>query len=112
MLRRLRTRRIESLRLNPRRAAGIFNVDTERGQMRAKIQKWGNSLALRIPKAVAEIAGFSEGHEVELVVEEGRVVVKPVRKRRYTLDELVAGITEENRHEEIDTGPSVGNEAW
>jgi len=80
--------------------------------MRTKIQKWGNSLALRIPKAVAELVEFSDGREVELTVEDGRVIVQPVRKRRYTLEELVAGITDENRHDEIGTGPSVGNEAW
>ena len=80
--------------------------------MRAKIQKWGNSLAVRIPKALAELVELSDGREVELSVEDGKMIVQPARKRRYTLDELVAGITDENRHEEIGTGPSVGNEAW
>jgi antitoxin MazE len=99
--------------LIPHHLAGILNVDTSEGaKMRAKIQKWGNSLALRVPKGVAELVGLTEGGEVELVVEDGGMVVKPARKRRYTLEELVAGITEENRHEETDTGPSVGNEAW
>ena len=80
--------------------------------MRAKIQKWGNSLAVRIPKALAELVELSDGREVELSVEDGKMIVQPARKRRYTLDELVAGITEENRHEEIGTGLRVGNEAW
>ena len=80
--------------------------------MRAKIQKWGNSLAVRIPKALAELVELSGGREVELSVEDGKMIVQPARKRRYTLDELVAGITEENRHEEIGTGPRLGNEAW
>lgn len=80
--------------------------------MRAKIQKWGNSLAVRIPKALAEMVEFSDGREVELSVEEGRMIVQLAPTRRYTLEELVAGITAENRHDEIGTGSSVGNEAW
>jgi antitoxin MazE len=91
----------------------IFVVDTSGGEsVRAKIQKWGNSLALRVPKAVAELIGVSDGAEVELSVDQNRLVITPARRRRYTLQELVAGITEENRRDEIDTGPSVGNEAW
>ena len=80
--------------------------------MRAKIQKWGNSLAVRIPKALADLVELSDGREVELSVEDGKMIVQPARKRRYTLDELVAGITDENRHDEIGAGSSVGNEAW
>ena len=75
--------------------------------MRAKIQKWGNSLAVRIPKALAELVELSDGREVELSVEDGKMIVQPARKRRYTLDELVAGITDENRHDEIGTGAPV-----
>lgn len=81
--------------------------------MRAKIQKWGNSLAVRIPKALAELLELADGREVELSVEEGKMIVRlPTPTRRYTLEELVGGITAENRHDEIGTGPSVGNEAW
>jgi antitoxin MazE len=90
----------------------IFNVDTKGGDMRARIQKWGNSLAVRIPKALAELVELTDGREVDLTVEDGKMIVQPSRKRGYTLDELVAGITDQNRHEEISTGPSVGNEAW
>jgi antitoxin MazE len=89
----------------------IFNVDTGGDEMRAKIQKWGNSLAVRIPKALAELVEFADGREVEISVEEGRMIVQPARTR-YSLEELVGGITSENRHDEIGTGPSVGNEAW
>ena len=80
--------------------------------MRAKIQKWGNSLAVRIPKALAELVEFSDGREVDLSVEEGRMIVQAAPARRYTLEELVGSITAENRHDEIGTGPGVGNEAW
>jgi antitoxin MazE len=80
--------------------------------MRAKIQKWGNSLALRIPKGVADLVGLTDGREVELVVEDSRLIVKTTRQHKYTLEELLAQSTEENRHEEVDWGPPVGNEVW
>lgn len=80
--------------------------------MRARVQRWGNSLALRIPKPIAEMSALEEGTDVDLSLDEGRLVVTPVRRRKYTLDELLAQVTDENLHGEIDTGPSVGNEAW
>ncbi len=82
--------------------------------MKVAFQKWGNSLALRVPKAVAQEIGASDGKAAEMSVRDGKLVIevtKPKRrKRRFTLDELVAGITPENRHEEVDWGPPVGNE--
>ena len=80
--------------------------------MVTKVQKWGNSLAVRIPKALARQIEAESGCDVDLAVEDGRLIVTPVNRHRYTLEELVAGITPENRHGEIDTGPSVGREAW
>ena len=84
--------------------------------MKVAFQKWGNSLALRVPKAFADEIGASDGKAAEMTVRNGRLVIEIARpqrrKRRYELDELVAGITLDNRHEEIDWGPSVGNEAW
>ena len=84
--------------------------------MKVAFQKWGNSLALRVPKAVAQEIGASDGKAAEMSVRDGKLVIevtKPKRrKRRFTLDELVAGITPENRHEEVDWGPPVGNEVW
>jgi antitoxin MazE len=79
--------------------------------MQGQIGKWGNSLALRIPSAVAREASVTDGKPVEISVENGRIVVTPIRKApRYSLDDLIAGITKENRHEETDTGPAVGKE--
>ena len=79
--------------------------------MKVAFQKWGNSLALRVPKVVAREIGASDGKTAEMSVRDGKLVIevtKPKRrKRRYTLDELVAGITPENRHEEIDWGAAV-----
>ncbi|HEV2146188.1 MAG TPA: AbrB/MazE/SpoVT family DNA-binding domain-containing protein [Longimicrobiaceae bacterium] len=80
--------------------------------MRARVQKWGNSLAVRIPKPLALETALDQDSEVDVSVEDGRLVISPVEEPEYTLEELVAGITDENRHPEIDTGPSVGNEAW
>jgi len=84
--------------------------------MKVAFQKWGNSLALRVPKALAQEIGAGGGKSAEMSVRDGKLVVEVTkrkrRKRRYTLDELVAGITTENRHKEIDWGPPVGNEVW
>ena len=80
--------------------------------MRMKVQKWGDSLAVRIPKALAEAAGLEFGSEVELRVEDGCLKIYPPRAPRYTLEALVAQITPENRHEEWDIGPPVGKEIW
>ena len=80
--------------------------------MIAKIQKWGNSLGVRIPKSVAQDARIGEGSSVELSVEEGRVIIAPLKSRKYTLKELVDKITPQNMHGESDWGPPVGKEAW
>lgn len=82
--------------------------------MKVEFQKWGNSLALRIPKAFAEEIGASDGKLANMSVRDGTLVIEVIkpkrRKRRYTLAELVKGITPENRHEEVYWGPPVGNE--
>jgi antitoxin MazE len=79
--------------------------------MSMRIARWGNSLAVRIPRALAEQARLAEGAEVELVVEEGRLSIRP-RAQAYDLGELVAAITPENRHEKVDWGEPEGREAW
>lgn len=83
--------------------------------MKVEFLRWGNSLALRVPKAFAEEIGAVAGRRAEMTAENGVLVVKvskPKRRRRYDLEHLINGITEENRHTEFDWGPSVGNEAW
>ena len=80
--------------------------------MRVQIQKWGNSLALRIPKPFAEDAGVREGTMVQLSVSEGRLVAAPLRACKPRLKDLLAGITKANLHEEVKTGLPVGREAW
>lgn len=77
-----------------------------------KATKWGNSLAIRIPRAVAQEARLSEGVRMTIAVNaEGDLVLRAVR-RRYELSELVAGITRGNRHGETDWGGAVGEESW
>ncbi len=80
--------------------------------MRIAVPKWGNSLALRIPKAVAAESRISQGTVVEVASAKGKLIVTPVTKPIYTLDELLAGVTEENVHAEVDTGMPVGRETW
>lgn len=80
--------------------------------MRARIQKWGNSLAVRIPKTFAHEAQLEQDAAVELLLVDGKVVMVPVAEPEFTLEQLLAGITEENRHGEVDWGPAVGKEAW
>ncbi len=78
--------------------------------MKAKIQKWGNSLAVRIPRPFAMEIGIEENSSVEIYLQKGNIVLHP--KKKLTLDELVAGITDENLHEEIDYSDPVGHEIW
>lgn len=79
--------------------------------MRAKVQKWGNSLAVRIPRGFAEQLGVSHDSEVELLLTPKGLIVKPVA-HRYALSDLLAKVTEENLHGEISTGGKVGREEW
>ena len=80
--------------------------------MQTKVQRWGNSLGLRIPKSFAEQAGVEAGSEVDLSVEDGELIVRPRRSPRYGLKGLLRGVTAKNIHNEIETGPPVGREAW
>lgn len=78
----------------------------------ARIAKWGNSLAVRIPLAIAKQAGLAEGDSVQLALDgEGGIVLRPVR-RRYELADLVARISPRNRHRETDWGSPQGRESW
>jgi antitoxin MazE len=80
--------------------------------MRTRIQKWGNSLALRIPKPFAEETHLTEDSAVDVSVRNGRLVVMPIVEPDLSLEDLVGQITAKNRHGETETGESVGNEAW
>ena len=79
--------------------------------MRAKAQKWGNSLAVRIPKVVADQAGVSENDELEIEVAARVIRLKP-RRREPDLAELLRQVTRDNLHEEVNFGRPEGREAW
>ncbi len=79
--------------------------------METKVQRWGNSLALRIPKAFAEELGLHAGVCVQVELSDGRLVLEPADKGAYSLDELLAQVTQENIHVEVDLGEPVGREA-
>jgi antitoxin MazE len=91
----------------------IFIVDTNsETPMRVRVQKWGNSLALRIPKSFAAETALGSGAEVDLTVEDGRLVITPLEAPAFSLADLLAQVSPANLHGEHDTGHSVGAEAW
>ena len=80
--------------------------------MNTTVQKWGNSLALRIPLSVARDIRLRQGSVVDMMLVAGKIVVKPRRQRRYALAQLLRGLTKRNRHAALDWGGRVGQEAW
>jgi antitoxin MazE len=83
--------------------------------MKSEFVKWGKSLALRIPATFAKQIGATAGKRAEMSIEDDALIVKtvrPKRRRRYRLEELVEHITKENRHAATDWGAAVGNEVW
>ena len=77
--------------------------------VRSHISKWGTSLAIRIPRAIAQQWGVREGSAVEITAYGDHVILQ---KQTYDLDEMLAQITAENLHGEQDTGAAQGNEEW
>jgi antitoxin MazE len=92
----------------------IFIVDTnDTGvKMKTRIQKWGNSLALRIPKSFATEAGIEQNSSVELSLERGKLIIVSSQRPRFTLKQLLSQVGKDNLHQEIQTGPPVGKEVW
>jgi len=80
--------------------------------MTAAIAKCGNSLAVRIPQAIAEQVQIQAGSEISIDIIDGKIILTPHRQKKYILDELLDGMTSDNLHAEISTGISVGNEVW
>lgn len=75
------------------------------------VGKWGHSLGVRIPASIAKQAHLKEGTSITVTVVENSIVIRP-KKTKYTLDELLEGMTIDNVHSEIDMGLPVGNEVW
>ena len=80
--------------------------------MQVRVQKWGNSLAVRIPKPLAEDAEVKEGTVLNLAVSEGKVIAVPVRKKKFSLKQMLAQVKRKNLHAEVDSGSPVGREIW
>ena len=80
--------------------------------MRTKIQKWGNSLALRIPKGYVQDANLENNSEVDIQLEDSQIIIKPVVRKKKSLEELLAGVNINNIHSEAETGSALGNEIW
>lgn len=81
--------------------------------MKTRVQKWGNSLALRIPKSFAEEVGLRDRSVVKISLAKGKLVVSPIAgKRKFTLKKLLARINDDNLHGEFGTGAPMGNEVW
>lgn len=76
--------------------------------METRVQRWGNSLALRIPKSLADEVGLKDNTPVQLSLHDRQLVIVPL----LSLDALLAQVSEDNRHDEVLTGPAVGGEAW
>jgi antitoxin MazE len=80
--------------------------------VQTRVQKWGNSLGVRIPRGLAEEVGLGAGSQVNLSAKDGELVVKPSVPARLSLDDLLADVSEENLHSSIDTGTVVGAEIF
>jgi antitoxin MazE len=80
--------------------------------MKVTVKKWGNSASVRIPASVMAAAALSLDQAVDVREEAGRIVIEPIRDETFNIDDLVAGITDENRHEEVETGTPRGREFW
>ena len=80
--------------------------------MHIRVQKWGNSLAVRIPKPLAEDAKVVEGTVLDLAVSKGKVIATPVKKNKQSLQQMLAKVSRKNLHAEIESGAQVGREAW
>jgi antitoxin MazE len=79
--------------------------------MEAVIRKWGNSPAVRINAAAMKSADFELGQRVSIRASKGRIVIEPAERLDLKLEDLVAGITRRNLHDEVDFGGPVGGEA-
>ncbi len=80
--------------------------------MTTVVAKWGNSLAIRIPKSIAEQVQLTEGVAINLTLEGNSIVITPQKRKKYTLDELLEGMTPDKFHPEFETGNAVENEDW
>ncbi len=80
--------------------------------MRARVQKWGNSLGIRIPRALAQEVDVAADTEVEIAARNGKILISPLGKKALTLRQLLLRVTNANLHKEVESGSPVGKEGW
>lgn len=80
--------------------------------MISRVQKWGNSLAVRIPKVFADEMNLAEGASVQMMLKEGVLIITPNDEPKWDLEELMAGVTDENINDEWETGGPAEKESW
>ncbi len=80
--------------------------------MKSNIQKWGNSLAIRIPKSFADEIHLVQGSQIDITLNKDKLQITPIKEKQFTLKQLLSGVTKDNLHREIDTGSPVGKEIW
>jgi antitoxin MazE len=82
--------------------------------MKAQIKKWGNSFALRIPKSLASEMNLEIDTPVEISADKQKkiIIIKQINKKKYSLENLLTGVTDKNIHKEFETGKPVGKEIW
>jgi len=87
-------------------------IHSKGANMKSTIQKWGNSLAIRIPKSFANEIDLSQGTEIDLILFDDKIQIEPIKKKKLSLEDLLSRVTADNIHKEIDTGVPVGKEVW
>lgn len=80
--------------------------------MQTKIKKWGNSLALRIPKLFVSDANLKINNVVDISIDKGSIIITPISEKEYSLEKLLKGVNKTNLHGEFDTGAPIGKEIW
>lgn len=100
---------VDTMLLHTQMHSSIYTVSQE-VQMRAVVKKWGNSASVRIPASVMVAAGLRLDQAVEVREDNGRIVIEPIESEDYDLAQLLAAITPENTHENVDFGMPIGKE--
>jgi antitoxin MazE len=90
----------------------VWSAYSRGSGVQTKVQKWGNSLGVRIPRGLAEEVGLGAGTEVSLTAKDGELVLRPAVPIRLRLADLLAGVTPENIHATVDTGDAIAAEAF
>ena len=87
-------------------------MSTLEAKVKTSVKKWGNSAAVRIPSSVMQAMQLDLDEVVDVREEDGRIVIGPVRQKKYQLQKLLKGITSRNQHEPVAFGRPMGKEAW